>query len=283
MTDQETGLAYVEYNKKYREDILGSTLIAKIQNRSIISGVIWYEIYLLTDPGGHAIEPLKMNIRSDQWLDNRPRLEIDNPSIYHFTKSNTKKLTASNYVYSDNSQKPLETTTITAWPSGVEGLYLPSGNFKSYKTSNKQIIYNLELGNPFIIQDYAHVESITSASMSSNVIIDKLLINSKLLETVDLTGVTTLWNIVFYRVFNERVVDEDWLLELIRKYLLNYKKGDIKDTISLRPLNEPFINTLFMALGYDSLLNPENSQRSMSVIFNTDEIVNFKGAHFKHH
>jgi hypothetical protein len=279
MTDKEVGLVYIEYNKKYREDIIGSTLIAKVKNQSIISGVVWYDIELLTDPGGNSIEPLKMTVRSDQWLDNRKILKIDNATIYHFTKSNTERMTSSNYIYIDNS---IEKTTLTAWPSGIDGLYLENDDFKSYKINTDQIVYKIELKNPFIIQDYAHVESITSASMSTNVILDTFLLNKHLIETVDLTRILTLWNIVFYRTFNRKIIDENFLLDLIMMFINNYGKEDIKDTISGRKLNTPFINILFKSLGYDSLLNHDNSRSSLSVIFDMEESTNLKGAYFKH-
>ena len=290
---EDIGLVYIRNNKNYRMDITGYTLLGHIVNRYQVGDKIKYDVQITTDPSGKSVsDAATFSIDAYDYLENRPKVKLTKNFVYHLSPGD---LSANNYVFQDNHERPLENTTFKGWPSGIQGLYLPRDDVVNYLTETLDEYIKINFENSLVIQDQAHAESLSAASRASNVILDDILglleVNGKwktpeiiqqLVSDRGLSGVVTLWNIVFFRLYDTLVVDSEWLSELMVDYLLDFDSPDHQDYISERPLKTPFINKVLETLKYDSVINYNNDWLTQSTIFDVSKVNRFHGANQKH-
>lgn len=261
-------LVYVENIHPFA-DVSGTTQIAKILRTPLVyfdnGDVIQnYDLELMTDVDGDILDiPEPITVTENNILTNRPNKDIQPRKFYNFTN-----LTATNFVIKKNLTKPIESTSRTALGSGIQGIYVSNQNtINSYASDVQQEIYVIEVPNALIVQDKEHGESITVASLNTNRYLDKIInslqnnarISAKeLIRLNNIDNLSTLWNIVLYRVNN--YITKSALEKILIRYCDIYMNDtmQLKDTTNGNSLEILPINLILTELGYDGIIGTDS-------------------------
>lgn len=243
-------LVYVTQRDPF-SGIGGATHVATIIRTYDDNDVTWYEVQLLSQADGRMGVGDIITVSSDMIVSNRPITDITPHVFYHDSPDGL--LHAVNFVLKSIKTKPLTSTSRSALGSGIYGLI------------NKNMtgtLFEVPADNPFIVQDLAHSESITLASLNTNRYIELVLESLsnrpyiltqlvELLSDLDLARITTLWNIVLARGLYRAVITTDLLGQLIAEYIYDFLTESIYQELP--------INRIFLSLGYTELLTTLNN------------------------
>jgi hypothetical protein len=157
------------------------TYLAEIVNSSSMEGgdmkgEDMYDIVLITNAIGETTERDDiMTVPNFNIVSFRELRNITPPIFYHFSSENGEVL-AKEFVDISIKDNPLQSSTHSGLGSGIYGLYISSITDPSVlKTDNNQIIYEVSVKSPYIVQDAEHGDSITAASIQTNIYIDNVL------------------------------------------------------------------------------------------------------------
>lgn len=265
-------LVYIKDNEDF-PDTEGVIHIARVLNTPVISGETWYQLDVLTDKQGRFLEtPKQMLTKAHNIVTNRATRSISPQHFYKFVTPNEDgdaPLIASGFVFTSNPDFSLSRTTRNGLGSGIYGQYLFNElDAALYKTDDSQVVYKIDVSNPYPIQDKEHSESITIASLNTNRYIDQVIQAAKpnkeitvdeildLIQTVDITNILTLWNIVFYRTL-------DFILKSDLEYILaHYVYGYLNDqtlfdTILDKKIFVQPINDILASLRYNGIIGDD--------------------------
>lgn len=164
-------LIYIE-NSNRLSDVSGSTCRAKYFSSIQINNETFHQVIQLTGLNGEDLETGRKIIISEKNILNlRPKKNLKF-QFYHIDYS----VTARDFVYVKNKSRQLERTSKFGLGSGIQGVYLKDSKMIPYlMTEANQKPFEIQLSNPFIIQDREHGESLSLASVNLNRFIDQLL------------------------------------------------------------------------------------------------------------
>jgi len=221
----------------------------------------YIKINILTGKNGEFLknkETIIVNIKNI--VSNRPYKTHLNYFYYVKDNKNSNNIIAKKFVDKNNKNKPIQSTSRSSIGSGIYGLY-----FKDTKDTNK--FNKIYCTNPYYVQDKEHSESITIASIYTNIYIDKLINNyysilkkkySNIVFDKDIvSNLTLLWNIVFYRT--NLYISSNILEKILLDYILDYIDDDnyIYDISTDSNLYVLPINYIFSFLGFDGLIGDD--------------------------
>lgn len=219
-------------------------------------------IELLTDYQGNIASGDVKIVRRNKLVSLIPLIDVSPKEIYHFTNPESNGLLKASEFVTSGSR--LEGNTNHGFGSGIYGLYFkhPS-RVKKYKLFSDQIVYKIMLKNPFIIQDQAHGESITVASMETDRFIDRIIEENapEKIKTTDIDNLVVLWNIVLYRSNTFVPLSSDTLKNILSNYITTFfndnslKDTFLKDTKDGKVVHESPINSIFRHYNYDGLIS----------------------------
>lgn len=264
-------LVFLEQNQSFPV-VPGSVRIANVlRTFQNLDGNQVYEVQILTGSDGSelAVKPI-INVLSDKIVSNLMLREITSPTIY---QSQTQSgLLAKNF--GDKlKERPLSTTSYLGFGTGLYGIYMNN----PYKFDSK--VAEIKMMNPFVLQDESHDYSFSIASLSTNVIVDQLIVQTRSNNYFDLPSLLasisdneylrllTLWNIVFLRYKFE--IDMQFLKEILSIYIYDFFYGQsyVFGNQSLFPcptnymmnkLNFDGVISLFRSIGVSYSLNLAN-------------------------
>lgn len=243
-------LVYVKSQNSFA-DVDGVTHIAKIIRQFIDKDILWYK--LLVD------NETEMLVTEDYIVSKRQYHDLQPHSFYHHNSvslEDIKRPVANNFVFKTNT---LLESTRSGYGSGIYG------KFKLIDDQTEQI-FKIECMSPFIIQDKEHGESLTVASLKTNVYLDNIIELSRdnindidnLVKTNSISNLVLWWNIVFHRV--GKLINRDQLEGILIAYIKDFVNKDISlyDSINSSPIIEQPINDIMIELGFDSLLGDDS-------------------------
>lgn len=211
-------------------------------------------------------------VSANMLVSDRPLRDISPKTLYHFSSPTVNyKIKAASFV---THGKPLTATCSHGLGSGIYGLYISNiGELLQLRSSPEQIIYRITLNDPLIIQDKEHLNSLISASMSTNRYIDSLIDSFKspptyqdILITVqqdDIDHIVLLWQIVFSRSLKPTTLDRNLLNLIISNYIYEYfTDTSLRDTISNIIIHELPINHIMRILEYDGIIGDDKETNS---------------------
>lgn len=197
-------------------------------------------------------------------LVSRLRLKTITPSRFYAYP--VRGLLATNFVDTNIVDHPLQSASRFALGSGIVGNYCSNWHLARALAVNSEP-YTVFCAQPFIVQDKAHCQSITNASIQTNAYLEHFLAelqfneysSSAIRKDLHVGHLCQLWNIVFGRSKEAHHVTEKALRKVFARYLLDYWSVqsflDEDSNNVLRPLP---INYLMEYLGYDSLLSNDS-------------------------
>lgn len=263
-------LVYIE-NRQPFADVSGTTQIAKVIRSYIIDDKSWFDLLLITDSDGDQIKSVnQITVSGDNIVSKRSFHDILPRELYHFATLTLSEnieypITARGFVIKKNLDGPLESTSRSALGSGIYGRYVKNRSQIDSLTNDNQSVYLIDCSNAYILQDRAHGESITVASLNTNRYMDRII--QSLISNRELTldqakiqlrmnsnpNILTLWNIALYRT--EDFISYDALYDILASYIMKYLfNASLFDTINGEILQELPINSILNSLGYDGIL-----------------------------
>lgn len=252
---QEISLVYLETRDRVTNTD-GNTQLARIVKSFKSSKGQLFEISLLSDPSGNIINSVeRIIILKKNIMNNESIKKIKNRKLYYIgteaiaTNFANKELT-------NNNQNPLDSTSRSGLGSGIYGT-----NFLPNEIAEGSLIYEINITNGYDIQDKAHGESITTASVITNRYLDKIIVmmreenngSGNIIEDDNIENLVVLWNIVFYRT--KEYISYERLEKILSNYLVYYFSRseliDHRDGVQLIDLP---INYIMREMGYNGLL-----------------------------
>lgn len=259
-------LVYVK-NTLPLSDVDGYTQLAKIIRK--IPGSRWYEMLLLTGERGNYLEnPIPTNFHESSFVSDRSIYPIVPARFYYYLPLDGE-VAAIGYAIK-SKQNPLENTTNVGLGSGIYGRYIDeSEDPRDYVSHKGQQIYTIESPEAYPLQDKEHGESLTMASLQTNLYMDTILefVTSKnwhservdlrsaiaIIKSESTQNLVTLWNMVFYRAGG--AISKDWLDDVLAEYVVRYFSRDpLLDSNTKEEIIELPINDIMTGLGYRGII-----------------------------
>lgn len=284
-------VVYVPNSERFA-DSKGTVHLARTLENYVSDDVIWYRVQLLTDSDGlyYAVPPVA-TLSSNNVLNNRHVMDITPKKFYQFSSGYQYPLTASGFVETTNIEKPLSATTRNGLGSGLYGIFVV-GEFQRYKSSPDQVVYQIWCDQAYPLQDGAHGDSITNASLQTNRYLERIMEIIRadndssydgvygLIQSNSISGLVMLWNLALFRTQN--TISEQMLVEVLTEYVVQYfSAGTIFDSITSEELKEQPINSIMRALGYDGIIASDHENNGWDrgcVCYNYEEAHIIQGS-----
>lgn len=246
-------LVYLESSKPFAD--VSATHVAKVIRQHLDGDHVRFELRLLTDAfGDEVMSPNTITVTAEKVVSNLSYREISPKQMYQ----DSEKLTARGFV-TKNRDNALINTSRSGLGSGIYGYY---------RNAADSVIgsFVIDCPNAYSVQDTAHGESITVASLHTNRYLDRVITAAKTLTDIssekvaqiirsnNVANLTTLWNIVLYRTLD--TITQDTLEEILTNYVTGYLMNveNSYDSLSLAPLYVLPINHIMQYLGYTGII-----------------------------
>lgn len=244
-------LVYLETGGHVSE-VTGYTYVARNIRMFYDKDRAWYEVRLETTADGKpTVARNTIFVSADHVVSERSYVAITPKSFYQYSNDGLK---ATNFVFKDDRTNPLTSTSRTALGSGIYGTV-------AINYSNDQKPHLIQVPNAYDVQDAEHGDTITIASLATNIYIDSILASlagqsiSNLLDIsnaiINYDHLVTLWNIVFYRT--TQVITKQQLSQLLAQYVYQYRKPSMLLDTTVEIAELP-INSIMRFMGYHGLI-----------------------------
>lgn len=285
-------LVYLE-GSSYREIVNGTTRIARKIRDYIDNNTLWYELLLLTDANGDFLDEPEIIIAIGSTVLSEQRIYQDiNPKVIYYFTNSTKEgtnMVAKSFVIK-NSNKVATVVDRSGFGSGIYGRYIENPvDVDKYITQQDEIIYKVNLNNPYPLQDKEHGESLTVASLNTNNYLERIIqtvqaipdINYEqvllFIRTNESPSLLTLWNIVLYRTYNS--LDKETFDNILANYVLKYlTDNSLVDSTNGEVVQELPINHIMKSLGYNGIIakdfyNNSTDRGCVNYLYDDDNII----------
>lgn len=245
-----------------------NTHIARLLGSYIRDDILYYDLKLVTDNNGHHIQDNYIRtVTGDAIVSEISPRDINPKVFYHFgAAASENRVKANGFVLDHIIERPIETTSRSSLGSGIYGIYV-TDDINPLLTSTDEVVYSVQLTNPYILFDKPHGQSLTTASLHTNRYVDYVIQALRfdhhlsiddavnIIDENPLDNILTLWNIVFYRTYQTGILTKEALTSILAEYVVNYLNDkSLIDSQNGAIIHEMPINHIMRAFRFDGLL-----------------------------